>query len=232
MSSPVNSPLKSIPPGIDSDNLDPEGEIHLVESLLYENSSPRPPKDSNSDVSDAITESFSPSPIPFEDSDSLMEEIDLFLTLDDSMPLGIETDDYDSEGDILFFEELLTDDSLSLPEHESFHFESDYDPSSPRPPAKPPDDDEIEPDTGLLTTKVVGEISEHYVLMPRLLPTQPTLCPVIQTLLPFSSENVDKVLLLSHRGFKALQLSSKSPMLIHGDNTPNLGVRHLHFYPP
>ncbi|GJT86877.1 hypothetical protein Tco_1068594 [Tanacetum coccineum] len=130
--------LKSIPPGIDDDNLDPEGEIHPVERLLYDNSSPRPLEDSNSDVSDAITESFSPSPIPVEDSDSLMEEIDLFLTLDDSMPPGIETDDYDSEGDILFFEELLTDDSLSLPEHESFHFESDYDPSSPRPPTKPP----------------------------------------------------------------------------------------------
>ncbi|GJS22885.1 hypothetical protein Tco_0451517 [Tanacetum coccineum] len=169
--------LKSIPPGIDDDNLDPEGEIHPVERLLYDNSSPRPPEDSNSNISDAITESFFPSPIPVKDSDSLMEEIDLFLTSNDSMPPGIETDDYDSEGDILFFEELLTDDSLSLPEHESFHFESDYDPSSPRPPAKPPDDDEIEPDTGLLTTKVVGDISEHYVLIPRLLPTQPTLCP-------------------------------------------------------
>ncbi|GJT77975.1 hypothetical protein Tco_1044700 [Tanacetum coccineum] len=184
--------LKSIPSGIDDDNLDSEGEIHPFERLLYDNSSLCPLEDSNSDVSDAITESFSPSPIPVEDSDSLMEEIDLFLTPDDSMPPGIETDDYDSEGDILFFEELLTDDSLSLPEHESFHFESDYDPSSPRPPAKPPDDDEIEPDTGLLTTKVVGDISEHYVLIPRLLPTQPTLCPVIQTLLPFSSENIDK----------------------------------------
>ncbi|GJX37199.1 hypothetical protein Tco_0250502 [Tanacetum coccineum] len=158
--------LKSIPPGIDDDNLDPE-------------------EDFNSDVSDAITESFSPSPILVKDSDSLMEEIDLFLTSNDSMPPGIETDDYDSEGDILFFEELLTNDSLSLPEHESFHFESDYDPSFPRPPAKPPDDDEIETDTGLLTTKVVGDISEHYVLIPRLLPTQPTLCPVIQTFLPF-----------------------------------------------
>ncbi|GJZ25049.1 hypothetical protein Tco_0562508 [Tanacetum coccineum] len=225
--------LKSIPPGINNDNLDPEGEIHLVESLLYDNSSPRPSEDSNSGVSDAITESFSPSPIPVVDSDSLMEEIDLFLTPDDSMPPGIETDDYDFEGDILFFEELLTDDSLSLPEHESFHFESDYDPSSPRPPAKPPDDDEIEPDTGLLTTKVVGDISEHYVLIPRLLPTQPTIFPVIQTLLPFSFENVDKVHLLSHRGFKTSKLSlHESPMLISGDNTPNLGVRHPHFYPP
>ncbi|GKF59469.1 hypothetical protein Tco_0176255, partial [Tanacetum coccineum] len=145
--------LKSIPPGIDDDNLDPEGEIHLVERLLYDNSSPCPPKDSNSDVSDAITKSFSPYPIPVEDSDSIIEEIDLFLTPDDSMPPGIETDDYDSEGDIIFFEELLIDESLSLLEHESFHFESDYDPLSPRPPAKPPDDDKIEPDTGLLTTK-------------------------------------------------------------------------------
>ncbi|GJT14254.1 hypothetical protein Tco_0861296, partial [Tanacetum coccineum] len=68
--------LKSIPSGIDDDNLDPEGEIHLVERLLYDNLYPRPLEDSNSDVSDAMTESFSPSPIPVEDSDSLMEEID------------------------------------------------------------------------------------------------------------------------------------------------------------
>ncbi|GJV76388.1 hypothetical protein Tco_1507972 [Tanacetum coccineum] len=37
---------------------------------------------------------------------------------------------------------------------------------------------------------------------------------------------------LSHRGFKASKLfHQKSPMLIYGDNTPDLGVRHLHFYP-
>ncbi|GKF42983.1 hypothetical protein Tco_0126325, partial [Tanacetum coccineum] len=37
----------------------------------------------------------------------------------------------------------------------------------------------------------------------------------------------------SHQGFKASKLSlHKSPMLIHRDNTPNLGVRHPHFYPP
>ncbi|GJR68974.1 hypothetical protein Tco_0015039 [Tanacetum coccineum] len=60
-----------------------------------------------SENSDAVIESFSPSPIPVEDSDSLMEEINLFLTPDDSMPPGIENDDYDSEGDIIFLEELL-----------------------------------------------------------------------------------------------------------------------------
>nr|GFD26942.1 hypothetical protein [Tanacetum cinerariifolium] len=74
--------------------------------------------------------------------DSLRDKIDLSLTPDDSMPPGIEEDDYDSEGDILILEELLSNDSLSLSENESFHFDI---PSSPRPPAKPPDDYEIEP---------------------------------------------------------------------------------------
>ncbi|GKA01563.1 hypothetical protein Tco_0674228 [Tanacetum coccineum] len=60
---------------------------------------------------------------------------------------------------------------------------------------------------------------------------------VIDTLLPLSSENENKVvntsilaseekspLSLSHRGFKASKLSHhKSPILIHRDNTPNLG---------
>ncbi|GJV51384.1 hypothetical protein Tco_1447125 [Tanacetum coccineum] len=93
-----------IPQGINEANFEPEEGIHLVEKLLYDNSSPRPPKEFNSEISDAIIESFSSSPIPVEDSDSLMEEIDLFLTPDDSMPPGIENDDYDSEGDILFLE--------------------------------------------------------------------------------------------------------------------------------
>ncbi|GJZ95730.1 hypothetical protein Tco_0668064 [Tanacetum coccineum] len=36
--------LKTILLGIDDDNLDPEGEFHLVERLLYDNSSSRPPE--------------------------------------------------------------------------------------------------------------------------------------------------------------------------------------------
>ncbi|GKA26639.1 hypothetical protein Tco_0712748 [Tanacetum coccineum] len=161
-----------IPPGINETDFDPEEEICLVERLLYDNKC---------------------NPL---DPDSLMEEIDLFLTSDNSKPPGIENDDYDSEGDILFLEEFLSNDSPSLPENESFRFDI---PSSPCPPAKPPDDGiYFEPITGILTTKVVGDISEHYVLMPKLLPTQPTLCPVIDTLIPFSSENEDKVHLLSH----------------------------------
>nr|GFD21445.1 hypothetical protein [Tanacetum cinerariifolium] len=106
----------------------------------------------------------------------------------DSIPPGIEEYDYDSEGEIL--EELLTNDSLSHPKNESFHFDI---PSSSRPFEKPPDDDEIEPNSEILTVKVVGNISEHYVPMPRLLPTQPTL----------ASNQEKSPHLLSHQGLKA-----------------------------
>nr|GEU83678.1 hypothetical protein [Tanacetum cinerariifolium] len=85
--------LKSIPPGIDEAECDPEEDIHLVERLLYDNSSPRPPKEIVSDNSNADIESFSSSPIPNKDSDSHMEEFDLPFTPDDPMPPGIEGDD-------------------------------------------------------------------------------------------------------------------------------------------
>ncbi|GKA66817.1 hypothetical protein Tco_0766625, partial [Tanacetum coccineum] len=170
---------------------------------------------------------------PAEDSDFLMEEIDLFLTPDDSMPPGIENDDYDSEGDILFLEELIINDSSSLPENESFHFNV---PSSPRPPVKPPDDGiYFESDTGVFT-KVVDDISDNltrelYVHVPNVLPTLPTLSSMFDTLLPFSSKNEDKVYLLSHRGFKTFPLSSESPMMISGGDIPILDVPFLYFYP-
>ncbi|GJW49636.1 putative reverse transcriptase domain-containing protein [Tanacetum coccineum] len=60
------------------------------------------PKELNLEIADTILESLSPSPILVEDSDSHMEEIDLFLATNDSMPPGIVDDDYDSEGDIHF----------------------------------------------------------------------------------------------------------------------------------
>nr|GEV67477.1 hypothetical protein [Tanacetum cinerariifolium] len=182
--------LKLIPPRINEADCDPKEEIRLIEKWLYDNSSPRPLEEINSENYDAIIKSFFRSPIPVEDNDSLMEEINLSFTSDDSMPPGIENDDYDSEGDILILEELLSNDSLLLHVNESFHF---YILSSPHPPAKPPDNDEIEPNLGILTFKVMSDNSEHYVLMPRFLPTQPTLV----------SNKEKSPHLLSHRGLKA-----------------------------
>nr|GEX91856.1 hypothetical protein [Tanacetum cinerariifolium] len=128
--------LKSIPPGINKTDCDPEEEIRLVKRLLYDNSSPRPPEEFISENSNTAIESFSPFPIPVKNSDSLIEEIDLSFTLDDPMPSGIEEDDYDSEWDILILEELLSNNSLSFLENKLFHFDI---PSSSRPPTKPPD---------------------------------------------------------------------------------------------
>ncbi|GJV24268.1 reverse transcriptase domain-containing protein [Tanacetum coccineum] len=133
-----------IPPGIDEPCFNAESD--LLESLLNRDSPidstktdsifdefsfPRLPEEHNSENVDTIIESLSYSPIPVEDSDSLIEEIDLFLTSDDSMPPGIESDDYDSEGDFRFLEELLINDSLPLPENESYNLNSVDNPESP-----------------------------------------------------------------------------------------------------
>ncbi|GJY95295.1 hypothetical protein Tco_0511656 [Tanacetum coccineum] len=55
--------IDPIPPGIEKADFDLEEEIRLVENLLYDNSSPRPPEELNS------TKSFPPSHIPVKDSD-------------------------------------------------------------------------------------------------------------------------------------------------------------------
>nr|GEW83606.1 hypothetical protein [Tanacetum cinerariifolium] len=120
-------------------DFDLEEEIRVVKNLLYDNSSPRPPKELNAEITDIILESLSPSPILVEDSDSQIEEIDLSLATDDLMPPGIKNDDYDSKGDIHFLEELLSDDPLPLPENESSNFDHHDDPSFPHPPPEPPD---------------------------------------------------------------------------------------------
>nr|GFD08452.1 hypothetical protein [Tanacetum cinerariifolium] len=155
--------LKSIPTGIDETDCDPKEETHFIKRLLYDNLSPRPPKEFVSKNSNVEIESFSPSPISIKDSDSLMEEIDLSFTPDYPIPSGIKDDDYDSERDILILDELLSNDYLSLPEKESFHFDI---PSFSRPPTKPPDSN-----TRILNVKMMGDISKQKVPMPRFMIT-------------------------------------------------------------
>nr|GFA57567.1 hypothetical protein [Tanacetum cinerariifolium] len=155
--------LKSIPSGIDKTDCYHENEIRFIVRLLYDNSSPRPPKEFVSKNSNAEIESFSPSPIPIEDSDSHMEEIDLPFTPDDPMPSGIEEDDYNSEKDILILEELPSNYSLSLFENESFYFDI---PSFSHHSAKPPDGN-----TGISTIKMMGDNSEQKVPIPGLMIT-------------------------------------------------------------
>nr|GFB08644.1 hypothetical protein [Tanacetum cinerariifolium] len=202
--------LKSIPSGIGKTDCHLEKEIRLTKRLLYDNSSPCPPEEIVFDNSNADIESFSPSPISNEDSDSHMEEIDLYFNPNDLMPPGIEKDDDDSERDISILEELLDNYSFSLPDNESYHFDI---PSPYRPPTKLPDGN-----TGTLNIKMLCDVSDQKVPIPNL-----TITRILN-----QEKSPD---LLSHLGFEAFQPSAECPMIINGKNIPLLDVSIFHFYP-
>nr|GEV35071.1 hypothetical protein [Tanacetum cinerariifolium] len=201
--------LKSIPPGIDETDCHPKNEIRLIERLLYDNSSPRPPEEFVSKNSYAEIESFSPSPIPVEDSNSRMEEINLSFNPDDPMPPSIEEDDNDSEKDILIHEELLDNYSFSLPVNESFYFDI---PAFSQPPAKPRDGN-----TKIVNIKMMGDIFDQKVPIPKLTITR-------------VSNQEKSPDLLAHRGLEIFY-PSECPMMIHGKNIPILDVPLFYFYP-
>nr|GFB38483.1 hypothetical protein [Tanacetum cinerariifolium] len=160
---------------------------------------------------------FSPSPILVKDSDSLMEEIDLFCTLDCLMPPSIMDEDYDSERDILIPKDLPSNNSLSFAEKESFHFDI---PLFSRPPAKPPDGD-----TGIPNIKMMGDIYDQKAFMHKLM----------ITLASHQEKSPD---LLSHRYGTVKKFNTHRshlntcPTLITGQNNPPLDVLLFHFYPP
>nr|GEV20037.1 hypothetical protein [Tanacetum cinerariifolium] len=98
-------------------------------------------------------------------NDPLLEEADLFLASDNSIPSGIENFGDDSEGDIRFLEALLSDDSIHFPNNESS--KSDFDnPSVPRPPPKQQDAD-FEPDSGDEISVVMNNNDKLECLNPR-----------------------------------------------------------------
>ncbi|GJV43201.1 hypothetical protein Tco_1427737 [Tanacetum coccineum] len=218
--------LITIPPRIV--NREHEEYISLMERLLYDNSSPRPPEDFHASPN-TIIESLPTFPIPVEDSNSLREEINIFLGPDDSIPL-------DSTIDVV--EDIPVDVPNILPTHPTLHMDFDFIPShndlgSDLDVSSPSGDRNKIYDPGICI-----EVESMRFLA--------TLSPVIDTLLPFSSENEDKVFnhgvlaskeksppSSSHRGFKASKLfHHKSPMLIYGEEIPILDVPFLHFYPP
>nr|GEU80443.1 hypothetical protein [Tanacetum cinerariifolium] len=171
----------------------------------------------NSEIPDAIIESFSPSPIPVEDCDSLMKEIDIFLALDGSIPPGIENDDYDSKRDVLFLKNYLT---IIL-----FPFLKVVDDISNN-----------------STRELYVHVPNVLPTLPTLYPVFDTLLPfsfknedkVFNPRILASKEKKSPHL-LSHRGFKAFKHISdffESPMMIYGANIPILEVLFLHFYPP
>ncbi|GKC51321.1 hypothetical protein Tco_1074066 [Tanacetum coccineum] len=165
--------LITIPPRIV--NREHEEYISLMEMLLYDNSSPRSPEDFHANPN-TIIESLSTFPIPVEDSNSLREEIDIFPGPDDSIPP-------DSTIDVV--EVIPVDVPNILPTHTTLHMDFDFIPSHndlgfDLDISSPSGDRNKIYDPGICI-----EFESNRFLA--------TLSPVIDTLLPFSSENKDKV---------------------------------------
>ncbi|GKF01052.1 hypothetical protein Tco_0027975, partial [Tanacetum coccineum] len=106
----------------------------------------------------SIIESLPISPIPVEDSEPVQEEIDIFLIPDDLIPPGVANDDSKDE-----------DNDLPNLDHQD-------DLSIPRPLPEPPDGEKcLEPEAGILITKVFNGVSKPHDFMADILPTLPTL---------------------------------------------------------
>ncbi|GJZ95234.1 hypothetical protein Tco_0667437 [Tanacetum coccineum] len=128
--------IDPILPGIDEDNFDEEeGAIDidilqiedeiLHEKLLNVNLLIDKIEELNlTPPSPFVLEYPSSSPIPVADNEFLIEEVDTFLVSEDSIPPGIESD-FDSEGDIIFLNDLLNDDPIL--EYEPFTFDIEPD---------------------------------------------------------------------------------------------------------
>ncbi|GKE85770.1 hypothetical protein Tco_1559512 [Tanacetum coccineum] len=106
--------LITIPPRIV--NREHQEYISLMERLLYDNSSPYRLEDFHTNPNTFI-ESLPTFPIPVEDSDSLREEIDIFPSLDDSIPP-------DSTIDVV--ENIPVDVPNILPTHPTLHMDFDF----------------------------------------------------------------------------------------------------------
>nr|GFB38225.1 hypothetical protein [Tanacetum cinerariifolium] len=145
--------LAHVNPEILKSNFDFEGEIRLIENFLYDNSFPRPPEELNAEIADTIIDDENDDDLS---NDSPLEEVDLFLASDNSIPPGIENIADDPEGDIRFLEELLIDDSI----HSYKSFDSNFkdNPSIPRPPPEPLD---VETDTGEEIPVVMNDKDEN-----------------------------------------------------------------------
>ncbi|GJQ90159.1 reverse transcriptase domain-containing protein [Tanacetum coccineum] len=96
------------------DKEDPHAHIRYFNKITSTMKFPNVPKvleisesGNPTSTSDLMIDSRSPSFTPFGGSDFLMEEIDEFLEHDDSIPPGVDGI-YDSEGDIVYLEELLS----------------------------------------------------------------------------------------------------------------------------
>nr|GFC65739.1 hypothetical protein [Tanacetum cinerariifolium] len=89
-------------------------EIRLIENFPYDNSFLRPPEELNAEIADTIIESIPLLHIPVQDGNSQQEEIDIVTKTDDVLPPSDENDD-DLSNDSLLEEAnlfLVSDNSV------------------------------------------------------------------------------------------------------------------------
>nr|GEY73098.1 hypothetical protein [Tanacetum cinerariifolium] len=149
-------------------DIDFEKEIRLIENLLYDNSSPQPPKELNAEIANIIVESIPSSLIQVQDNDSQREEIDIVTNTDELLPPCFENDDL--EGEIDDVDEVHVDNPISSSKNElSDNEASDFDNLSvPRPPPEPPDVEfDFKPDAGEEISVMMNTIDELECLYPR-----------------------------------------------------------------
>nr|GEZ30726.1 hypothetical protein [Tanacetum cinerariifolium] len=108
--------------------------LSRTEMLFTINPRPHPTVNANT-----IVESIPSSLFSIQDNESQREEIDIFTSTDELLPLGFENDD--SHGEVDVVEELHVDNSISNSKNElSDDVASDFgNPSVPRPPPEPSD---------------------------------------------------------------------------------------------
>ncbi|GJX56769.1 hypothetical protein Tco_0286666 [Tanacetum coccineum] len=178
-------------------------------------------------------------------ADNSLPEYDSFL---------FETEPDQGELTSVVMEDILGEPRVPnvLPTHPTLYLDSDFAPS----------DDSLEPDlvvsfpsgtrNKIFDPGIFIEVQSKRFLSPNEFSIsfiRDPLSTVFDTLLPFSSENEEKVFnpgslssneeksphLLSHRGFNPSKIIfdfSESPMMISGGDIPILDVLFLHFYPP
>ncbi|GJV95817.1 hypothetical protein Tco_1547394 [Tanacetum coccineum] len=206
---------------------------------------------------DCVLKSPSPFPIPIEDSDSFSEKSDTSLSyLDNSLPEFETFSDHTKEKVVIEPDQgelisIVMDDILReprvhepnvLPTHPTLMLDSDFIPS----------DDSLRSDLEVSfpsgTRNKIFDPGIFFEVQSKRFLSLDTfsisfirnlLCPVIETLLPFSSKNEEQVFntgilsstLLSHLG-KITSNFSESPMMICGEDIPILDVPYLYFYHP
>ncbi|GJV67959.1 hypothetical protein Tco_1483468 [Tanacetum coccineum] len=132
-----------------------------VEDLVPTPSESADLSDGESECDVPVNDESSPTFATF--SNPLFDSNDDFTSSDDESLSDEDIDDYDSEGDIHFLEELLSNDSFPLPEDESFSLDHFDDPSLPRPPPEPSDVEicfNFKPYAGVVTKESECDISD------------------------------------------------------------------------